>query len=299
MNQSIYPKLLLPTKRSRGFTLIELLVVVAVLALLAATLLPALAANKRNPKMVQCLSNLRQIGMGCSVYAADFNGWYPLVTIGGFNSGTYNHLGSIAYTRYIYADAGPASGDVMPRGYALGGTSAPFQGVDQNLGYLYGGGMIPDGHAFFCPGFADAEPSSPIYSLSADYYSTPQFMSTHLNSVIRSSYLFNLRMNPPVNGSRRAYQKVADVKQLDVFCMDYLSSQDTTPGVPFTPDNWAHWPYKGLPAGFTDGSARFCIFAPNDFNTIIRALNSDPANTAFGGWAAQYNTVLNWLRDAP
>ena len=305
MNQSIYPKLLLPTKRSRGFTLIELLVVVAVLALLAATLLPALAANKRNPKLVQCLANLRQIGMGCSVYAADFNGWYPIW--GGYDAAhPVNKINAIHYTRYLYMDAGPSSGDVMPQGYATG--QGPLRGFDQNLGYLYGGGMVADGHAFFCPAYSDVGPSSPIYTLSADYYSAPQFMSTHINASIRSSYMFNPRINPPVNGSQRAYQKVTDVKQLDVFCMDYLSSGNladpnggttSVPGTPFDPQHWSHWPYKGLPAGFTDGSARFCTMAPVAFANIVQFLNSDQNNNSFGGWAAQYNYLLNALRDAP
>ncbi|MBS1704452.1 MAG: type II secretion system protein [Armatimonadetes bacterium] len=56
---------------SRGFTLVELLVVVAIIAVLAAILFPVFALAKQAAQATTCLSNLRQIGLGCAMYIDD------------------------------------------------------------------------------------------------------------------------------------------------------------------------------------------------------------------------------------
>lgn len=59
-------------RRGRGFTLIEVLVVISVIALLISILLPALSKSRKSGRTLMCFSNMRQMGVALSNYAADW-----------------------------------------------------------------------------------------------------------------------------------------------------------------------------------------------------------------------------------
>lgn len=64
------------TSRDRGFTLIELLIVISIMALLIGLLLPALSHAKLRARELQCMSQLRQIGVAQHAYANENNDYH-------------------------------------------------------------------------------------------------------------------------------------------------------------------------------------------------------------------------------
>jgi prepilin-type N-terminal cleavage/methylation domain-containing protein len=117
-------------RRARAFTLIELLVVLAIIALLAALLLPALAQAKEMGRRAACINNLRQLSLAARLYSTDEEGHFPPRLLG-------LQWPAQLQTNYVdlrvlvcpsdFALAGPGSNaDSAPRSYVMNSFSDYF-----------------------------------------------------------------------------------------------------------------------------------------------------------------------------
>ncbi|MBR6470190.1 MAG: type II secretion system protein [Victivallales bacterium] len=103
----------------RTFTLIELLTVIAIIAILAGMLLPAVNRARTKAQNVKCIGNLRQLMQGANVYAAEWNTCLPFSN-GGRRYVVNNTSVNQAPKPNRYADTGKVMNPWGPKGKANG-----------------------------------------------------------------------------------------------------------------------------------------------------------------------------------